>query len=74
MQRQLTQKLEIAFDEYSNAYQLWLHYFDTKDFIYPLQHSYLLTISNSIAVLKTYAKNYHPNLSVSHISNYSQAK
>lgn len=74
MKMLLTGKLEIDFDEKSNAYQLWLHFFDNKDLIYPLQYSYLLTISDSIAVLKTYAKNYHPNLLASHIFNYSQAR
>lgn len=74
MKNNLTQKLEIVFDKYSNAYELWLRYFDNNDLIYPLQHSYILTSSDSVGFLMSFAKTHYLNLPSPVILSYSKEK
>ena len=58
----MTKKLEITFNKYAYKYELWLHFYDFNEKLYPLQYSHSIELLGNLEVLKCYAKLKYPDI------------
>ncbi len=58
----LTPKLKITFNEGANQYELWIHYYDFTDKLYPLSYSMSVTMLSNLDVFNTFAERKYPDI------------
>ena len=56
------QALEITYDCFGNCYELWLRSFDSRDKLYPLNHSTIIQTGTNRNILIEYAQKEYPNI------------